>query len=182
MNTTKYKDRRRRIIKKCEICGISFSARVYRIREPNRIQKVCSPKCRYKLRSNQHLAKGHKIKMGVGGGYIGIYMPKHHRVNKDGYVLEHILVWEKAYNIHLPDGWIIHHLNGIKNDNRLENLEALPRRKHNSNRMFQELQLLVEQQGVKIQFLEKQNRLQAYQIKMLNKNINDISQIKMKEQ
>lgn len=42
---------------------------------------------------------------------------------------EHRLVWEKI-NGPIPDGWIIHHLNGVKNDNRIENLNAMPRSEH----------------------------------------------------
>lgn len=48
------------------------------------------------------------------------------------YVLEHRLVWEQNHG-KLPDGYIIHHLNGVKNDNRLENLAALPRAAHSGS-------------------------------------------------
>ena len=41
---------------------------------------------------------------------------------KSGYIGEHILVWEKTYNKRLPKGWLVHHLNGIRDDNRPENL------------------------------------------------------------
>jgi len=64
------------------------------------------------------------------GGYILVYIPEHMKANKRGYVLEHILVWEKANNKSLPDGYIIHHLNGITDDNRPANLVALPNKKH----------------------------------------------------
>jgi hypothetical protein len=43
--------------------------------------------------------------------------------------LEHIFIWEQQ-NGFLPKGWVIHHLNGIKDDNRIENLQAMPRRHH----------------------------------------------------
>ena len=46
------------------------------------------------------------------------------------YRAEHMLVWEQA-NGPIPKGYIIHHRNGKKDDNRLENLEALPRNEHN---------------------------------------------------
>ena len=46
------------------------------------------------------------------------------------YVAEHRVVWEAA-NGKIPLGWVIHHLNGDKGDNRLENLIAMPRKEHN---------------------------------------------------
>ena len=48
---------------------------------------------------------------------------------KTRYVREHIKTWEDA-NGKLPEGYLIHHLNGIKDDNRLENLASVPRNKH----------------------------------------------------
>ena len=45
------------------------------------------------------------------------------------YKTEHHVVWEAA-NGPLPENWVIHHLNGNKGDNRLENLMALTRGAH----------------------------------------------------
>lgn len=63
------------------------------------------------------------------GGYILIYKPDHTRAVAN-YVLEHILVWEEVNNESVPKGWEVHHLNGIPDDNRPENLEAMPSKKH----------------------------------------------------
>ncbi len=67
-------------------------------------------------------------------GYIYILKPDHPRANKfhDRYVAEHQLVWEKAHNQLLPEGYLIHHLNGIKDDNRPENLVALQPKRHST--------------------------------------------------
>lgn len=53
-------------------------------------------------------------------------------VNIDGATRpEHILVWEQA-NGPIPTNYVIHHVNGDKGDNRLENLECLSRSAHRS--------------------------------------------------
>lgn len=55
-------------------------------------------------------------------GYVLILCPGHHRADAKGYVMEHIVVWENATGIPVPRDCCIHHLNGKKNDNRIENL------------------------------------------------------------
>ncbi len=178
LNLGKHKDRNRRITKICEICGNSFEARVYRIKEPRRVQRVCSYQCQHKLQSLWMTANFRKGKVIRGNGYLGIYLPSHPRATQ-GYVLEHILVWEKAHNQPIPKGWIIHHKNHDKKDNRPENLEAMPRSKHNSNRLFQELQRRVEQQGQVTRLLRQEIRLNKWQIKELSKQLNEIQQLRI---
>jgi hypothetical protein len=77
----------------------------------------------------------------TSSGYIRVYRPEHHKAApKGGYVLEHILVWEEAHNKRLPDGWVVHHINGIKTDNRPSNLFAMPRTKHSPWLLLQKAQ------------------------------------------
>ena len=59
------------------------------------------------------------------GGYRLIYRP-----GKQRYMAEHRLVWEEANGRKLPGGWVVHHLNGVKTDNRPENLAAMSRSGH----------------------------------------------------
>jgi len=72
--------------------------------------------------------QGGRVKTGTG--YFKILAPTHTRADSCGYVLEHIIIWEQTHSKPLPKGWIIHHLNGIKDDNRPVNLAALPNKKH----------------------------------------------------
>ncbi len=62
-------------------------------------------------------------------GHVRLFRPGHPIAQVDGYVLEHRLVAFEA-GIAVPDGYHVHHRNGIKDDNRLENLEVLAASDH----------------------------------------------------
>lgn len=72
--------------------------------------------------------KGEKAPNWNGGikttkaGYRVVLCPEHPRADRYGYVMEHILVWEKATGVLIPMNCCIHHLNGNKADNRIQNL------------------------------------------------------------
>ena len=63
-------------------------------------------------------------------GYWELNKPEHPRARSNGYVSEHIVIWEQHNGEPLPDGWHVHHLNGVKTDNAPKNLKAMPSKKH----------------------------------------------------
>jgi hypothetical protein len=61
-------------------------------------------------------------------GYVLEYAPDHPRAH-NGFVYQHIAVWEREHGP-VPQGWHVHHRNGVRDDNQLENLEALSVAEH----------------------------------------------------
>lgn len=56
-------------------------------------------------------------------GYIYIHSPLHPNKNKDKCVFEHRLIMEKYLKRYLLPSEVVHHINNIKDDNRIENLK-----------------------------------------------------------
>lgn len=80
--------------------------------------------------------KGEKHSKWNGGvaktvqGYISIYSPEHPYANSNGRVMEHRLVMEKCLGRYLTKKECAHHINGIKDDNRIENLQLMSTGEH----------------------------------------------------
>lgn len=55
-------------------------------------------------------------------GYVILRMPEHPNAFPNGYFPEHRLVMEKKLGRYLEQAEVVHHINGNKQDNRIENL------------------------------------------------------------
>lgn len=72
--------------------------------------------------------------------------------HKDGNcteVLMHNLVWE-TFVCQIPKGYVVHHKNHNKKDNRLENLELLTREEHSKMHLEESMEKFIEGRGKKL--------------------------------
>jgi len=105
------------ITRSCKTCGVNFKC------FPSNKKTYCSFICVPKLgKLNPHW-RGGRIKKQTG--YTMIHKPDHPFSDKDGYVLEHRIVMEKFLNRLLLSKEVVHHINNIGNDNRIEKLKLL---------------------------------------------------------
>ena len=65
-------------------------------------------------------------------GYIAVYIPTHPHASRCGYVMEHILVMERDLGRLLDIGEVVHHKNGQRADNEIDNLQLMTASKHMS--------------------------------------------------
>lgn len=70
-----------------------------------------------------------------GDGYIYVYFPDHPHATKEGYVMKRHLVMEQHIGKYIPEGYVVHHKNCKRNDNRIENLELMTLSAHTSHHM-----------------------------------------------
>lgn len=105
---------------KCDICHKEFKVNYFG--KFVRPRKYCSRKCFFKKNRGKNHYNWKDVKLDKDG-YVLINMPDHPNCNPNGYVREHRIVMEKYIGRYLDRKEVVHHINGIKNDNRIENLE-----------------------------------------------------------
>lgn len=88
-------------------------------------------------------------------GYVFLHQPNHPR-SKNGRVQEHIVVWEQAHGRPLPKSMCVHHLNGIKSDNRPENLYACTNSEHQTVHTHGACKQRIRELEERVCLLEKQ--------------------------
>lgn len=85
----------------------------------------CSKAC-----ATRHLCKDRPGWYRTTKGYILAWKPEHPNTSKTGYMMQHRLVMEASLGRLLRPDEVVHHKNGVKDDNRLRNLELMAKRKH----------------------------------------------------
>jgi len=137
----------------CSVCGKGRWT-IFSVKE----NKAKNPLCRYCWRrSNKHNWKGGRIKN--ANGYIDVFIQHddffYSMASKRGYAQEHRIVMAKYLKRCLLPWEIVHHKNGVKDDNKLENLQLLPSRRYH-------IVDLVTKSRIKI--LERQLKAQSEKI------------------
>ena len=67
------------------------------------------------------------------GGYIAIYMPNHPFCVNGRYILESRLIMEQHIKRYLTPDEVVHHKNGIVDDNSIENLTLFENQKEHAS-------------------------------------------------
>lgn len=105
----------------CPICGTMFYRWASQLKNTH---PACSVACGNKVQSREGAARwgGGRKKC---NGYILLYQPEHPDCQAGGYIFEHRVVMEKSLRRRLMLGEHVHHKNGQRDDNRVDNLEIL---------------------------------------------------------
>lgn len=69
------------------------------------------------------------------GGYEQAYCPDHPNAHADGYVMFHTVLMERHIGRYLNKDEVVHHINGNRSDNRIENLMLMNKKEHMSMHM-----------------------------------------------
>jgi len=123
----------------CVACGSTFT-RPPSARGKHGPDKVfCSLSCAAKSRKREATPHWKGGKYRHSAGYILCLAPNHPRASVTGYVYEHIMVAELMLGRVIAPSENVHHLNGIRDDNRPENLVVIPMSHHSRVHSFKRI-------------------------------------------
>lgn len=106
---------------KCEQCDNLFEVSDKRTR-------FCGVVCSNRFTAARRIATKGWTK--TSKGYVLELSPGHPNCKRHGYVMQHRLVMERHLGRFLRADEVVHHKNGVKDDNRLENLELMTKSTH----------------------------------------------------
>lgn len=118
-------------IKLCSHCREKYVISTYHAKTSRFCSKTCAGLAQPK-RPGSKASRWNGGRHRTHEGYVEVYAPDHPRALAGGrkYAREHRLVMEKHLGRYLRADEVVHHINGVKDDNRLENLELRTRSAH----------------------------------------------------
>ena len=146
-----------KLTRKCCVCEKVFKISPGAL-SGSRVWKYCSQGCYLKERANK--ARKRDGQKHINNGYVQIYMYDHPSVKgkRVKRIMEHRLVMEKHLGRVLENWEHVHHKNGIKDDNCIENLELWIQKGHPTGKRLDDIHSVdVERLIAKIATLEKEN-------------------------
>ena len=117
-----------RIKRNCKNCSTEFIVRADRELTSFWCSKKCWHKREFTIEERKKMSdcrkgilRGRKPTI-LQRGYVFLYLPNHYNASVRGYVAEHRKVMSDFMGRELTSGEVVHHLNEVITDNRIENL------------------------------------------------------------
>lgn len=125
--------KRSRVELECVVCNASFTLGKATAAERGP-SPTCSRKCDTLRRTTNGIGRMHNGRPVIlwSTGYLFVYEPDHPASYRNGWLAEHRYVVEQHLGRRLTPKEHVHHLNGVKTDNRIENLVVLGHSEHSS--------------------------------------------------
>lgn len=139
-----YWNKKKDVHKIAKLCGVHFST-IYKWAKKNQwklkrggwgmpVSKETAQKIREaQIGNKNHAWRGGKYEQ---EGYVFIKDHTHPNRNSQNYISEHRVIIEKNIGRYLYPWELVHHKNGIRNDNRVENLEIKYRGNHHRKSLY----------------------------------------------
>lgn len=109
--------KRTSVIRACAGCGKELRIQPHALRE----RSACSTACAGKVKR----LTGAGARFRRSDGYVTVYYPTHPDASAGGWIMEHRLVMEQHLGRRLLKTEQVNHINHVRHDNRVENLEIL---------------------------------------------------------